>query len=186
MQSKCLPPHPGPSPQPRKSSATPLPTALCYAEGSGTQLVISCSNWSLKQELAHAQKNKSKLWFLQYRSRKECTEWERWYIRYQSLKEERAQLKKSMSKAEPLMCNNGAEPGSLGSERGLCMEVLCGGCAWTTLSMENVHGTRAHAQHNRNLRDGFFCLFCLTNTSAFLWQETALSADPHVCSIITD
>ena len=164
MQFKRLCLHVGPNPQPRKSSAAPLPTMLYYTKGSGTQPMISCSDWPLKQDLAHVQKAKLKLWPLQYCSRKEFTEWERWYIHYQSLKEEKAQLKESMSKAESLICNNGAEPGLLSSKQGLCMEVLCRGSAWTTLSMAGVHGTRTHAPAQQKLhRDGLFSLFCLNN-----------------------
>lgn len=155
MQFKRLYLHLGPSPQPRKSSAAPLPTMLYHTEGSGTQPMISRSGWPLKQDLTHVQKTNLRLWLLQYCSRKEFTECERW-----SLKEEKAQLKKSMSKADPLMCNNGAEPGSLSSKQGLCLEVLCRGCAWTTLSMEGAHGTRTHAPAQQKLHgDGFFWVF---------------------------
>lgn len=110
VQLKRLSLHLGSSPRPRKSSAAPLPAMLFYAKGAGTQPMISHSDWPLKQDLAHVQKTKLKLWLLQHCSRKEFTEWERGSIHYQSLKEEKAQLKKSTGKAEPLMCNNRAEP----------------------------------------------------------------------------
>lgn len=114
------------------------PTELYYTKGSGTQPLTSSSDWALKQDPAHVKKTKLKLVF-KYYPREEFTKWERWHIHYQWLKEGKAQLKTSMSKAEP-WCVITAEPGLLSTKQRLCLELLRRGCAQTTLSMESVHG----------------------------------------------